>query len=84
MFAYKVEALSYQPVDFQKLSRNQNGYRILNVKLRSTVLHDGRIGEEYFLLLIVALLHLEGPLFIHLLSLSLLLFVLLHGEDVIQ
>ena len=98
MLADEIEALANQPIYFEKLGRDQDGHRVLDVKLWPSVLHDRRVREVAFLAVLGAVAFLVVPLVstlpsrrnavanctLKLFLISLLLLVLLHGEDVVE
>ena len=98
VLADEIEALANQPIYFEKLGRDEDGDRVLDVELWPSVLHDRRVREVVFLAVLRAVAFLVVRLVstlpsrrnavanctLKLFLISLLLLVLLHGEDVVE
>lgn len=86
----ELKALAHESINLEKLSGYEDGHSILIVKLGPTILLDGR--TSLFLAFLVTLLHFELPGRLHTVSdcflkfvlIRLFLFILFHGEDVVE
>ena len=91
MLTDEVKAFAHQAVNLEELGRNEDSDGVFVVELGAPVLHNGR-ALFFFSAVLVALLYFQLPRWrnavanrsLELLLIGLLLFVLFHGEDVVQ
>ena len=83
MLSDKVKTLFDQAINFEKLSWDQYCHCILNIKLRTTVLHNSRVGKYNFFRGVITLLNFKTPFLVILFQFALLFFVFFHSENVV-